>query len=128
MKKYSEIYEKQGRLFRYNYKYGLAECITKATEEMKVNLSAGKAPRFAICKDGYAVVDPIDMHASDWEDKEIRDYYIEAYIVEADKPKHGGRRENAGRKGVEGGKRYTFTLTDYEYEEMKKHLKQIREA
>ena len=86
-KKYSDIYEKQCKLFRYNFKYSRAECIAKLSEELvleRVKQFGFKGIPFK-ASDGYSVLDVIKMTTDDWDNLETRDHYLNAYILEVSK-------------------------------------------
>lgn len=86
MKKYSGIYKKDGKAFRYNYEWNIVEYICKASkQEIEDNKSwqekFGKN-LWDIDENGYIVVDSVGLSEMSWKDKEERDEYLGEWISE----------------------------------------------
>ena len=83
----SKIYRFKGKDFRYDFDHCIVEYVSKADELMLKEESEWKAAHngrslFGIDSDGYSLVDSIGLRKENWENKEVRDEYLEEWIAE----------------------------------------------
>lgn len=87
LNKYSSPYEFENKLFRYNYEDCLVEWIHKATEkEIEENEEWKKAHNnhhlYNIGEDGFEIIDTVGLRKENWNNKEIRNEYLEEWCFE----------------------------------------------
>lgn len=86
MAKYSGIYKKDGKVFRYDYEHSIVEYICKAgKQELEDNKEWQKKfgkKLWDIDEKGYMVIDSVGLRAENWKDKEVRDEYLGEWIFE----------------------------------------------
>ena len=80
----SEPYKRSGKIFRYNYDNATVEWVSEATEdELKDNerwMKEWGKPMWDIDDDGYCVIDSVGLSRSNWDDREMRDSYLDMWI------------------------------------------------
>ena len=86
MAKYSGIYKKDGKTFRYDYEHSIVEYICKAgKQELEDNKERQKKfgkKLWDIDEKGYMVIDSVGLRAENWKDKEVRDEYLGEWLFE----------------------------------------------
>lgn len=81
-----ELYELNGKTYRYDRRTATVEQLTKATEQELEDNKEWQAKYgkdlWEIDADGYTLVDSIGLSPENWEDKEARDEYLEGWQAE----------------------------------------------
>lgn len=86
MNKYSGIYKRNGKCFKYDFEHSIVEYVCKASkQELEDNKSwqekFGKN-LWDIDENGYIVIDSAGLRAENWKNKEVRDEYLDEWIFE----------------------------------------------
>ena len=70
----SEIYKRNGKMFRYDYDSAIVEYLAKADED--------DPPEWV--KDGYITLEGVGLRKENWDNKRIRDEYLDEWSEELD--------------------------------------------
>ena len=86
MKKYSSVYKREGKCFRYDFERCVVERVAKAgPEELADNaewMAERGKPLWDIDEDGYMVLDAVGLRPENWKRKGVRDEYLDGWIAE----------------------------------------------
>lgn len=86
MSKYSGIYKRNGKCFKYDFEHSIVEYVCKASkEELADNEEWQKKfgkDLWDIDEAGYIVIDSAGLRAENWKNKEVRDEYLDEWLFE----------------------------------------------
>lgn len=84
----SRITKCENRRFRYDYDKRVVEVVEKATDEMRKDNEEWRAKYggdlWQIGEDGYVILDTIGLRPENWDNKEARMGYLEAWALVMD--------------------------------------------
>ena len=82
MAKYSRVYKRGKRSFRYDYENRVVQVVYKEDAEIRADniewMGKYGYPLWEV-ENGYVVVDSAGLSLENWKDKESRDYYLSCY-------------------------------------------------
>lgn len=82
----SKVYKFRGQFFRYDFKNGLVECLTKATKQEYEDNEEWRAkygkPLWKIDSEGYIEIEAVGLMRENWQRKAVRDEYLAEWIAE----------------------------------------------
>ena len=88
MKKFSAVYKRGKRHFRYDFERCMVEYVCKASEEELADNAEWMAkygrPLWDIDESGYMVIDAAGLRPENWKRKSSRDMYLDEWMADLD--------------------------------------------
>ena len=88
MKRFSGVYKRGGKCFRYDFQNCLVQLVYKAGEEELADNAEWMAkhgePLWDIDESGYMVSQSVGLRPENWKNKAVRDEYLDEWLFELD--------------------------------------------